>query len=343
MSSYVDYEPVVRHRPHVPVPYIVWDVILVVASVVAVLGLAVTEDLPSVFWDDFGLQCAISVLAGLTLYASIRLRVPNLAVAGIAGLGTAVAARVADNDSSGLVFMAVAVFVGLFVGVALAVLVVGLRIPSWAATIGMTGLLLGVSFELDGGGSGVQIDPGGRWVVDRGIIVFFFAAVLAVGVAIAMLFVRTTDGGTDEVRRDGSTMVLQALVLVSTSGLAGLVGALIVLRQSFVPSGNVSDLTRSLAVVLLCGISLRGRGAGVFALIAAAVVVETTTFWMLLHDFDYADQLVLVGVLALVGLVVGGVLELTDPAPRPSAPIARPAPPPPPAGFTPTEPSSPPT
>ncbi len=321
----VETPPTPNHAPSghtesnvlLPVPYIVWDVVLVVAAAAVLLGFVTSQDVPGDFWKSYGLQTAIGLLGAVALYLSVRFGVPNLAVAGIAIFASVLSGKAAGPEGSSMVVIGLAVVIGLVIGVVLAGLVVGLRIPAWGATLGVTGLLAALSLKSVDGQT-VQVATGNS-IIDWGIALLVVAVALSVGVAVAGLVLGSRSGhddvGTPEKRplaRDPQTLVLQAVALIVSSAIAAFVGALLALRANAVNGQTGLDLARPLSILLLSAVSLRGRGSGIVGLVAAAVVIETAAIWTMFRGNEFVDQLVIAGGLALLGLVVGGVLELVS-------------------------------
>jgi hypothetical protein len=273
-----------------------------------------TEDVPGGFWADFGLNTSTGLLSASALYLSVRCRVPNLAVTGIALFAPIVAGKTAGPGGSVFVVLGLAVVIGIVIGIALVGLVLGLQIPAWGASLGVTGLLIAWSTSLvDNQQLEVAVGNSiGAW----GIPLLIVSAALAIGFAVASpAAVAPAGSGLDRAaadapERDTQMVTRQAVAIVVSSAIAAVAGALFVLRTTVLSGQSGLDLTRPLSILLLSAASLRGRGSGVIGLVAAAIAIDAASILLIYPDGTYVDHLLITGGLACVGLIVGGVLEL---------------------------------
>lgn len=305
--------PVSARRPTLSVWYLAWDGVIVALAIVAVLGMLLSADQGPRFWTSFGGGLATSLLLAVALAMSVRVRAPNLAVATIALLGPVIASRLAGDDgASTFVIVVVSLMVGLVVGMVLVGLIVALRLPAWASTLGVSGLLAALSIQFSDSGRRLDVSSD-SWIANNGVLLMLAAATLGVAVGVASLFAPIEERTSEP--RSGALLAAQAGSLVASSAIAGLAGALFAVQTGFVDGRLGQDLSRPLAIVLLAAISLRGRHSGVVAVVAAAFVVEAVSRWWIQwgvfeRDMDPNTSLVIVAVLSIVGLVVGAVLEL---------------------------------
>ena len=211
----------------------------------------------------------------------------------------------------------------LVAGVVLAVLVVVLRVPGWAATLGAQLLLSAITLGLIGSRGLAQVDgpkPGGKGVV----------FVLACGVAVAAALAgRATAGRRSENKTPGSVAVAGAMV--SASLIGGVAGLLLALQFGGASQFRADyELLAALGDRRASGLSLRGWRPPLIGVIVA-VLLEVTNFAMAVRDWGPGWQRAVYGVAGIFGLAIRAILDRSLERPRGPA-LAVPAPLGPPSG-----------
>lgn len=241
--------------------------------------------------------------AGLTLRAGV----PNLAVGPIA---VAAALHYAENGDRGLVDAAgPALAVAAAGGLIVAVLVVGLHVPGWIASLA-AGLGVVVYAQLRTAPVDVQgdLDPS-----DQAFFLFGGFALLAViGGAIGTVVpVRRTLGALrpagDPARRRGAIAVLPVAGSLVVSSVFAVAAGILIAAQSIgpiVPDTGLQWTGLAFGAALIAGTSAFGRRGGVFGTLLA--VAGVTLF------LDYAARRELdIALLAVAAATIGAGLVVT--------------------------------
>ncbi len=275
--------------------------------------------------DNFLIQVATLGLVATGLAFSVRAAVPNLAVGAIAGMsGVIMAELVNDANLSYLAAIGVAVLGAAAIGLLLGIVVVVFHVPAWAVTLGgavtLTGVLLGTT-----GLNSSRLTGNVPDVVDRAPAIAGAVALVSIlGGAIWLApRVRRGFGGMrfdgDPARRPQTGAAFGALVaLVVASAMAGAGGVLSTLRLG-VADATGDELTTytALAAVLIGGVSVFGRRAGVFGTILGVLLLSLVQLWLVIEETESWVFIVVVGVTILTGLVVNRVLEAAGRKPVP--------------------------
>jgi ribose/xylose/arabinose/galactoside ABC-type transport system permease subunit len=264
----------------------------------------------SFFAHVLGAAAPVGVLA-MAFSLSLRGAVPNLAVVPLGALaGAMYAATLGDvgTTGAGLRALAVAAVLGLLIGV----LAVGLRLPSWAASVAVgllaTGLAVSVAPE-EGLVSAVPPFATGR------VREFAVFAVVSIGAGLLCLVprVRRTLGAyrDDPGVRAG---VVAVLVLVASSVVAGVGGLLLVFGSGSSSPGIALELWLPLAAVVLGGASLYGRRVGVTGTVLGVLLLIAVREVWLASDAEPAVTgagvvLALAGIGGIVGLLATPLVE----------------------------------
>ena len=241
--------------------------------------------------------------AGLTLRAGV----PNLAIGPTA---LAAALHYAENGDRGLLDAAApALVLAAAGGLVVALLVVGLHVPGWAATLA-AGLGVVVYAQLRTAPVDVQgdFDPS-----DQAFFLFGGFALLAVigGAAGTVGPIRRTLGALrpagDPARRRGALVALPVIgSLVVSSVFAVVAGVLIAARSTepIVPDTGLQWTGLAFGAALMAGTSAFGRRGGIFGTLLA--VAGLTLF------LDYADRRGLdIALFAVAGATIGFGLIVT--------------------------------
>jgi ribose/xylose/arabinose/galactoside ABC-type transport system permease subunit len=224
------------------------------------------------------LAVTIFGLIGMAAAVSLRAGAPNLAVGAVA---VAAAAYFGQHAGSGF-----AAPLGIVIGLAAAVgavqglVVVGLHVPGWAVSVGVTLALLAwiatqpvLTFA-----DGYNAAPQAYW---------WFGTVAAVSVISGLVGIATpirrAVGGFRPVvdpakRRPVGPAVITFLATIASSIIAAVAGVLMISVDRSTPtSGSVMEITAvGLGVALLGGTSAFGRRGGIFGTMLAAVLLAVT-------------------------------------------------------------------
>jgi ribose/xylose/arabinose/galactoside ABC-type transport system permease subunit len=284
--------------------HLIWEgVLLLVVLVLLGVALGTGYRLGNLFASAAGVA-AVAFAFSL----SIRAGVPNLAVAGAAGL-----AATFTGLLGGLGGGAVGLVVLLVVGALLAVAVAFVPVPAWASTL-VVGLGLTAVSGLILGSRGILQIPGAfAYGSTVGTIVFVLSALVSIGVGAACLSwpIRRLIGGprpAPATRTMKERGIMAAAIVISTvgAGLGGISQALFLGAADF---NSTPNLLWALAAVLIGGASLHGRRSGVAGTTLGVLVVALVgAVGALLGLPSFANQL-FVAVIAVVGLGVGALLD----------------------------------
>jgi ribose/xylose/arabinose/galactoside ABC-type transport system permease subunit len=301
--------PEPRDRPLV---HLIWEGVLLVVAVALLAVISVTtpgRNLVNVLG-----QAGYVGLAATALAFSLRTGTPNLAVGPIAGLTGGITAVLMTEDWPVPAAMAVALAVAVAIGAVLGVLVAALSVPAWAATLGAGTVLTSAFLAFSGTGSVIIARHG----VDFPAVVWLgLFLVISIGGGLLWLLprVRRTLSATRHAgepgRWAGARAALGAVIgIAGSSLLAALAGIAELLRlQAASPvSGQFLTIT-ALAAVLLGGVSVFGRRAGVAGTALGVMIVVMAQNLLVIHGAaSYVTQLFL-GAVIIVGLGVTRLLE----------------------------------
>lgn len=259
------------------------------------------------------LMLGAAVLGFLTLGMGLSLRgaAPNLAVGPIALASAVFFAAHADRGT--LTTAVVTGLLALAVGAVVAVFVVGLHVPGWAASLAaglaVTAWLLQHSDEVKLTGGAPQ----------RHNALYWLAAVVVLAVVGGLLGavrpVRRSLGkfrpaGDPARRRGGAAALFTGLAILGSAALASVGGILMAMRETTVdPTENGFALTGlALGVALIGGTSAYGRRGGVFGSILAVGLVTVVLRYVQESHRSVSPLLVAAGAIGL-GLVVTRLVE----------------------------------
>jgi ribose/xylose/arabinose/galactoside ABC-type transport system permease subunit len=259
------------------------------------------------------LMLGAAVLGFLTLGMGLSLRgaAPNLAVGPIALASAVFFAAHADRGT--LTTAVVTGLLALAVGAAVAVFVVGLHVPGWAASLAAG---LAVTAWLLQQGDEVKLTGGAP---QRHNALYWLAAVVALAVVGGLLGAvrpvrrslgRFRPAGDPARRRGGAAALFTGLAILGSAALASAAGVLTALRDTTVdPSENGFALTGlALGVALIGGTSAYGRRGGVFGSILAVGLVTVVLRYVQESHRSVSPLLVAAGAIGL-GLVVTRLVE----------------------------------
>lgn len=300
--------------------HLIWEGLLLVL----LIGLVVAG---LVLFPEFRTAAAarrllgFAVVLGIPAMAfslSLRGAVPNIAVVPLGALGGSVfGATVADQGIGAGLVQALAL-TGI-VGLVMAALVVGLRVPAWSAGVAAGLLASGLSLAIAVGPvDGVPDVPA---FLTSALPQFLVFAVLSIGTGLLCVIpgVRRTLGAYREDVEWGNRGLLAGFValavLVLSSAVAGIGGVLAVLQTQVAgTAGGLGDLLFPLAAVLLGGASTYGRRVGIAGTVLGVLVLVTVRELWLLSGLGsgyagYGGAMALAGIAAIVGLLATPLVE----------------------------------
>jgi ribose/xylose/arabinose/galactoside ABC-type transport system permease subunit len=317
--------PVVKATPRVSVAretdrvwvHVVWEALLLAAVAGAAVALSV---LGADAFSGRSLDLLLVQVAGVGLVAtglacSLRAAVPNLAVGAIAASAATLAGRVMAEDVSFMLAALVVLTGALLVGLVLAVVVVGLQVPAWAASLGIGLLVVALATAVDGR-QGRPVREAGA-VTDAPWLWFgvFVLVSVAGGAVCAAPEVRRWLGGMrgdrdPGQRPTGGAAAGAALALVGSTVLAAAGGLVLSAVLGFAePANPLGVLLTALAAVLLGGVSAFGRRAGVFGTVLGVLLVLLVLRIVTHLELDVRDAVL--GAAIVLGLAVNRALEAT--------------------------------
>jgi ribose/xylose/arabinose/galactoside ABC-type transport system permease subunit len=296
---------------------LIWEgVLLVIAAVLVVVALASAHGAHLTAIFD---PVAYTGLVAAGLAFSLRTGTPNLAVGSIAAATGVLGAHLVSADGWSLwAAMAVAVLLATVTGLIAGLLVAALSVPAWAMSLAVAVLAQALASGISNG-QPIPLRTGGSYPLTLWLIVL---AVISLGGGALWLLpaVRTTLSATRNAGEPGQWAGLPAglgavVGLTGSSLLAGLGGvALATFLEVADPNAGGINLTlTALAAVLIGGVSVFGRRAGVAGTVLGVIIVESGIFILIVHDFSAFWVLALIGVLIVLGLGVSRALEsITD-------------------------------
>ncbi|PYC71141.1 ABC transporter permease [Micromonospora arborensis] len=299
-----------------------WEFVLLAG--LATLGWLLWQENPAALRAD-NLRTLLVDAVGLGLLAlaagsSLRTNAPNLAVGPVA---VATALHYAEQGDRGLpASVGPAVAVAALGGLALALVVVVLHVPGWAASLaGAAGVVVFIERRSTAVLVQSDYDPGRN----AGYLFAGFAAVAVLGGlfgairAIRRLVGRYRPIADPAQRRGAVAAVVTALALVGSTVLAALAGVLFAANGpgAVVPTSGLELTVLAFGVALLAGTSAYGRRGGVFGTFLAVSLV--TVFQVYAPERGWTFSTWAVGGTALgVGLLVTRLVE-TFGRPRPGS------------------------
>jgi ribose/xylose/arabinose/galactoside ABC-type transport system permease subunit len=311
--------------------HLIWEAILLGITVVLVIATLAGAS-HATFADILRPVASLGLVAsGLAL--SLRTGTPNLAVGSIAAVTAVLGGHLATNDGWSLLgAMTLAVVIAGVIGLITGFVVAALSVPAWAATLAAAILVQSAGLGL----AHDQIIPlriTGPYPTSQWLAIF---VVVSVGGGALWLIpgvrtrLSTARNAAEPGRRTPMSAGLGAVVgLTGSSLLAGAGGAAmaILFGEADPLSGGLNLTVAALAAVLVGGVSVFGRRAGVTGTLFGAVIVSTVQLLIEIHGFSAAWLEVPIGGLIVLGLGVSRALEsITDALNRQRAPWATAAP-----------------
>lgn len=320
-------------RPRLPVllPHLAWEVLLVL--LVVAVGLAAGLRTPLFQAGNLAWQVGVIGLLATALALSLRTGAPNLAVGGIAGMVAVwYASLVNESGLAPAAAAAIMLVASLVFGLLLGVVAGLLSAPGWVVTVGALALTEAAMWMAT---DSLQVVPTEMILTSWGWwLGLFLIASLAGAVVCALPPVRDRLAAVraGEIRFRSGRLLWTTVGLAGSSLLAGLAGLATIARtRAAVPDTRFLLLFLALGAVLIGGVSVYGGRGGIAGTVLGTVLVAEIATWLALEDLGYTRQwlqLLLIGVVILVGLVFGRVAEAIVPmtAPEPASGAAGPAP-----------------
>jgi ribose/xylose/arabinose/galactoside ABC-type transport system permease subunit len=305
--------------------HIAWEVVLLVAAGVLAFLLYLADPaalrggaLNALLVDATAIGL-LAIGAGL----SLRTAAPNLALGPVA---IAAALHFAENGDRGVVqAMLPAILAAAALGLAVAVLVVGLHVPSWAASLAAA---LGAIVFIQQRSTPVALQ--GEFDPKRSAFYLFggFAAVAVLGGLFGTIKpLRRASGrfrpvGDPARRRGGVAGTFAAVAIVVSMVLAMLAGVLIAVSGNgpVSPSPGVEWTGLAIGAALLGGTSAFGRRGGIFGTLLSVVLL--TLFIRYADERSWHIALTAVAAVAVVGGLL--VTRLVETFGRPRSPVTEP-------------------
>jgi ribose/xylose/arabinose/galactoside ABC-type transport system permease subunit len=311
--------------------HLIYEAVLAFVAVVLIVATATTGSGHHPLSDAFDQAGYLGLIA--TGFAfSLRTGSPNLAVVAITSFSSALAAwLITSKDWDKPAAFVVAILLSTLIGVILGLVVAALSVPAWAATLGAVGVIQAIIASF-AGSAVIPVPFGGDYPTATWYGLFF---VLSVGGG-ALWLVPAVRRSLSAVREPGDParwLGLRAglgpiVGIAGSSFLAGLAAVPAVMRLELVEPREASDVTFVLAAVLLGGVSVFGRRAGVFGTLLAVTILTMIEALLVENDAPFWAVSVVAGLAALLGVAVSrGVESITDMLNRTRPPVAA-APPP---------------
>jgi ribose/xylose/arabinose/galactoside ABC-type transport system permease subunit len=301
-------------RPHRLLVPIIWEALLLVATIVAVAVVFLGDRRPTVGFF-LVLLSPIGLLA-VAVALSLRTATANLAVGALAFLAGTVGVSLTNNDMPLAAAMAIGVVVAAAVGLVLGILAAALSVPAWAVTLGGAAIIEAAILGATGGRTMVLSAASGQL---SGLWFAVFVALTLGGGALWLIpGLRSTLSATRDVapagRWGGLRPGLGAVVGLTASGLlAGIAGVVYTLRLHAATPPNGSSLTLlGLAIALLGGVSVFGRRGGVAGVLLATILFGSIQHILLLNAVPSWVLTLVTGVVVLAGLAVSRLIETTS-------------------------------
>lgn len=295
------------------VVHLIWELLLL-AAVAGLAFLLQREDPDIIRGDQLNLLLVAATALGLLAVGAgltLRAGAPNLALGPVA---VACALHFAENGENGvLAAMLPAAIIVVGLGLLLAFLVVGLHVPSWAASLAVA-LAAVVYIQL----RTAPVEVQGEFDPTRHALYLFggFAALAVLGGLLgAVKTVRRSIGrfrpvGDPAWRRGGLASTVTAGCLVVSMVLAAAAGVLLAAGGSgpVVPTTGLEWTGLALGAAMLGGTSAFGRRGGVTGTLFAVVLIILFLRYDDERGLDIALAAVAAGTLA-IGLLVTRLVE----------------------------------
>ncbi|GAA4729300.1 hypothetical protein [Phytohabitans rumicis] len=302
-------------------PHLVWEGVLFLVLLVAVLVVTATGDLfrGSFVWFNLA---NVGLLAS-AFALSLRTATPNLAIGGIAVLTGCVYAKLTQEDWSGVLAGVAAVALALLIGLVLGVLTGLTSAPAWAVTLGGLAITQAATYGLTDG----LVLPLGSGPPGTGTAVLWTLLLLVISIGGGLLWqvpaVRAALGasrtpadlGGDKVRFQPSRLVGALVGIGGSSVLAALAGLVIVsYLAAAAPGDDGGRLLIAIGAALLGGVSVFGGRGGIAGTVLASAVLVVANHGLIQTEAPRWMTIWLISIVAiLLGVLVSRTLEALRP------------------------------
>lgn len=323
-------------------PHLIWEAVLAIMVVLLVIVFVIVAPTST---SGRGLQNLVEQVGSAGLIAtglafSLRTGTPNLAVGALATAAGAIGAQlVATAQWPVLPAMAVGVVVVTIAGAVIGLITGALSMPAWVVTFGFGFIVSTAVLAV----SGPVIRPVPIGSAPPGVVWFVLFLLVSLGGAFlwrvpgvrSALSASRTAG--EPGRWAGWHAGLGAVAGITVSSLlAGVGGAALTLRiAASSPSSAESFTLAAVAAALLGGASVFGRRAGIAGTVLGVLIIQLVQTILVVLNVESVIAALGTGILLIVGLAAGRLLESVTNSleSRPTPP--RPAPTPPPPGPAP--------
>jgi ribose/xylose/arabinose/galactoside ABC-type transport system permease subunit len=304
---------------------VIWEAALAAIT----LGFAVYANLSDDrLWRGVGSQAAVLMVIALGLDLGIRGGAINLAVGPLAGACAITTANLADGNDV-LVAAATVIVVATVVGIGVGSAAVGLRAPTWAATLLAGGLASAVMFSTQ---EIVRVDTDLRppWLV----LAVVLAVLLSVIAAVPMRTLVWNAGSASRDRAAQRTFAVAATCVAAMAVSFALVasgGAINAIVLGAAYPQDAGYLFVAFVAVVVGGTSVRGGRGGVTGVISASLLLTMIDRWSRFKGWAPWKVYVIFAVLGLLALLGSTLIDSwLRRQPKAATAAGAPLPPPPP-------------
>jgi ribose/xylose/arabinose/galactoside ABC-type transport system permease subunit len=200
-------------------------------------------------------------------------------------------------------------------GLAMAVVVVGFRLPAWAVGLGAALGLYAAVLSMSAGRS-LLLEGGPdlrRWawpLAAGAVVISLVGGALGLMPRTRAMIGRYRPAADAAAGRGGRAATTAAAALVGSCLLAAAAGLIIAVRlRAVVPDDGLTLLAQAAAAALLGGTSAYGRRGGVFGTVLAAGFLQLAALWLGLREAQSWTRPALLGGAIVLGLLVGRLVE----------------------------------
>jgi ribose/xylose/arabinose/galactoside ABC-type transport system permease subunit len=291
--------------------HLAWEGVLGLVTVVLLLGLLFLTEMRLTFAVD---QAGAMGLVATGLAFSLRTGSPNLAVGAIMGFTGVLGSYLVTEQGWGkpAAFISV-LMLATVIGLVLGVVVTALSVPAWAVTLGAGTALQSIAVAI----TESRVIPIGFEGDYPTALWFGLFIVISVGGGLLWL-VPAVREPLSSLRRTGEPGAWAGLQpglgavagLTGSSFLAGLASIPLLMRLQAADSSSSQSITMfAFAAVLLGGVSVFGRRAGILGTFLGVMILSITQALLVYNGVSYWVINLNLGLVILVGLAVSRALE----------------------------------
>jgi ribose/xylose/arabinose/galactoside ABC-type transport system permease subunit len=309
--------------------HLIWEgalAVIVIALLIGTAAMTPHQNLTAALG-----QAGYVGLLAVGLSFSLRTGAPNLAIGSILSFSAMLSAYLitAQQWSKPAAFI-LAILLATLIGVLLGVLVAVLSVPAWAVTLGAVAVIQAITLSFVDSPI-IPVRFGGSYPTALWYGLFFVLSVGGGGLWLVPGVRRALGGGRhpgEPGRWTGPRTGLGAIAgLTGSSFLAGLAAIPVLMRLQAADSTGTNLTTVAFGAVLLGGVSIFGRRAGVFGTLLGVTIVAIVQTLVSYNDGPFWVSTLVVGLAALLGLGASrGIESATDllnrrPAARQYSPV----------------------